>query len=402
VRLLLASGEVSGDVAGAGLAEAILRLEPTASLHGLGGARMARAGVHLDFDTNGMGTVGISESLRALPALARAVARLRRGLAERPADAAVLIGNDVFSVLLGRWLRRRGIWTASYFPPQVWVWRSLARPIARSFDALFTCFPDEHEIYARAGGRAVYVGHYLGDRLRPPTDGERAALREQLGVAGRPVVALLPGSRHHEVARLAPVLLQAAARLAQRPDRPAFLLPVADPALRPALLLALSRHAPAAGVRLVDPGLDALRAADVALLASGTATLEAALLGVPMVIAYRVSRTTLAVLQTSQALGLLRTDLAGLPNLVLGRPAVPELIQDRLSAEAVALAGAALLDEPARREHLCRDLAEVAARVAGLGSLDRVAEAVLEAARQRRAPAAAPELAELCSLEERT
>jgi len=220
VKVLLSAGEVSGDVAAARLARELRSRRDGLVLEGLGGPRMAAAGVAILRETNALGTVGISESFRVVPALARAFASVRRRVATRPPDVAVLVANDVFHVALGRWLRRRGVPTVSYFPPQVWIWRSLARLFAPSFDEVLTSFPDEERVWSGAGCSTTFVGHYLGDLLRPAAGAERSAARAALGVPEDPLVALLPGSRRHEVRRLAPVLLDAARLLlASEPAR---------------------------------------------------------------------------------------------------------------------------------------------------------------------------------------
>ena len=176
MRILLSAGEVSGDVAGARLASELRGRRGDVSLFGLGGPRMAEAGVEILRDTNALGTVGVSESFRAVPGLARAFASLRRSVLAAPPDAAVLIANDVFHVALGRWLRGCGVPTLSYFPPQVWIWRSLARVFAPSFDEVLTSFPDEERVWRAAGASTTFVGHYLGDVLRPATADERPSL----------------------------------------------------------------------------------------------------------------------------------------------------------------------------------------------------------------------------------
>ena len=173
MRILLSAGEVSGDVAGSRLARELRGRRGDVSLFGLGGPRMAEAGVEILRDTNALGTVGVSESFRVVPGLARAFASLRSRVATAPPDAAVLIANDIFHVTLGRWLRGRGVPTLSYFPPQVWIWRSLARVFAPSFDEILTSFPDEERVWRAAGASTTFVGHYLGDLLRPATAEER-------------------------------------------------------------------------------------------------------------------------------------------------------------------------------------------------------------------------------------
>jgi len=389
VRIFLSTGEVSGDLVGARIASEILASRPDARLYGVGGHRMEAAGVTLDFGTNHLGTVGITEPVAALPALVRALWRIRRRVrTERPA-AALLIGNDVFNVLLGRWLRSKGIPTVSYLPPQTWIWRSLARPISSSFDEILTSFPAEQEVYARAGARARFVGHYLADALGRPTREERAQARRRLGLerAVR-VIGLLPGSRLHEVRPLSPVMLDAARLLlAEEPDL-LFALPVADPVYRERLESEIRRRGLADRVCLCEDSHDAMRASDLLVVASGTATLEATLVGVPMVIVYQVSAFTMAVVRTCIRLGLMDSTVMGLPNLLAGRCFVPELQNRDVTAPRVAREASALLHDAERRRDMEEGLRRVAATVSGGGSLGRVAEAVLARA-EPAAPAAA-------------
>ncbi|KAA0255037.1 MAG: lipid-A-disaccharide synthase [Acidobacteria bacterium] len=406
MRVLVSAGEVSGDVAGARLCAEVLRRQPDAALFGIGGSRMAAAGVELLASTNHLGTVGVSESFRTAPGLLRAFAELRRRVRREPPDVAVLIGNDVFNVLLGRWLKRRGVTTVSYFPPQVWIWRSLARVFRRSFDAVLCCFPDELTVYQRAGAKAVFVGHYLGEALSRVTPEERAGARAGLGLPpGARVVGVLPGSRVQELRTLLPALLGAAAILSRRDPSLRFVLPVAEESFRETIVAQAGSLGLTPVLTLGDDSHAAMRASDLLLLASGTASLEAALIGVPMVIAYRVSKLTIGVVRSAIALRLMDSETVGLPNLVLGRHAVPELIQGRVTAEAIAAEAEALLGSPERLREMEAALAEVARRVAGGGSVARAADAVLALAtapetwapahagapvRQGEAPSAAP------------
>lgn len=390
----MAAGEVSGDVAGAGIAKAIKDRTPDAELFGVGGARMAAAGVAIEEPTNHLGTVGVSEAFAVLPALAGVFRRLRQRIAAAPPDVAVLIGNDVFSALLGRWLRRRGIPTVAYFPPQVWIWGALAAPISRSFDAIFTSFPLEQEVYARAASRTgtavVFVGHYLADQLAPRGPDDIHAARRRLGLPDdRPVVSLLPGSRRHEVRVLAPVLLAAARELADRDPALRFVVALAEPEYRPELEAGLARTSLTERAVTCSDGPEALVASDLALMASGTASLEAALLGVPMVSVYRVSLVTQAIVRTAIRLGLMAGETTALPNLVLGQPVVPELIQRAVDALTIARTAQAILDSELERQQMRRQLAGVSTHLRGPDSFGLAADGIVALARRRALPARA-------------
>jgi lipid-A-disaccharide synthase len=389
LKVFISAGEVSGDVVGALLAAEIWKRTPSARVFGVGGSRMEAAGVTIDFGTNHLGTVGITEPVFAIPAFLRALRRIRARVRRDPPDIAVLIGNDIFNVLLGRWLRARSVPTVSYFPPQVWIWRSLARFFAGSYDLILTSFPEEQRIYERTGKPTRFVGHYLCETLRPPGPGERDSARARLGLdAKATVVGLMPGSRLHEVRRLAPVLLDAAVRLLRRNDSVAFVLPVAEPLYFDSISKLIQERGLAGRVLLTGNDPEALRACDLVLLASGTASLEAALLGVPMVIIYRVSAFTIFVVRTAIRLGLMDSETMGLPNLVLGRMVVPELRQESLSVDAVLAQARRVLEAPRVAAEIRLGLAEVRSLLRREDVIGSVAESVL--ARASRPTALAP------------
>ena len=301
------------------------RRDPRTLFAGTGGARLAAAGVEIIHDTHDIGVVGVTEVAKTAPRVIAAYRAIRRQLRTNRFDVAVLIGNDVFNTFLGRWLRRCGIPTVSYFPPQAWVWRSLARWMAPSFDVIAASFPDEHAVYSRAAAnRPVrFVGHYLADDLQPVDAGARQAARRELGlpVESR-VVALLPGSRGDELAALTQVLLDAASRLADRD--PALRFVAANAVGTSRLPEAVARHAIAGRTHVSADSHAVIRSADLVLIASGTASLEAALLGVPMVIVYKLSTITNLVVRAAIRLGLIEAYVVGLPNLLLRRTVVPE------------------------------------------------------------------------------
>ena len=389
MRIFIATGEISGDIAGARLAASIAELVPGASLFALGGDNMASAGVEIDFPTNHLGTVGVSEAVRTLPSLFRAFTQIRRRVRREPPDVAVLIGNDVFSVLLGRWLRRQGVPTVSFFPPQVWIWGALAPLINRSFTQVLTCFPQELEVYGSAADGAdcqvTFVGHYLAERLTPRTRGEYHQARLELCRDDQSLIALLPGSRKHEIGRLLPVLLDAASGLAARNPDIRFVLPLADERYRQDVELAIEQRSLKPFVVLNHDSHNAMRACDLALIVSGTASLEAALLGVPMVIVYRVSGLTNLVVQSAITLGLMKDSIVGLPNLILERPVVPELKQRQANARELERQAWNLLMSPDQRDRMAAELLGVAAGVGTEDSMARAAEVVVDLARSAKA-----------------
>ena len=361
MKILISTGEVSGDVAGALVAQELFLRRPGARIFGLGGARLEAAGVDLELSTIHLGTVGVSESIAAIPGLFRAIARIRRRVSVERPDAAILIGNDIFNVILGRWLRAKGIPVISWFPPQVWIWRSLAWLFGKSFDVVLTSFRDEQRVYEKHCRETTFVGHYLADSLTRVSAEERSATRAKFGIAsGISVVAILPGSRRQEIHALTRPFLDAAALLAGRRSV-RFLLPVSDPCFGEQIRAEIGKRTLQSQSLIVEgQSHDVMRAADVLLTASGTASLEATLLGVPMVVAYRVSAVTLFIVRMAIRAGLMDSETTALPNLILGRRAVAELKQEDIEPQRLAGEVEALLDDGFGRRKMLRDLAEAA------------------------------------------
>lgn len=384
MRILISSGEVSGDLVAGRVAREIRERLPGCEIYGLGGRHMADAGVELVASTTHLGCVGVSEAASVTPELVRCWRLLKARIRRDPPDVALLVGNDVFHILMARRLRQFGIPAVSLFPPQVWVWRSLAGFIARSYDLILASFPEEEQVYTAAGGNVSFVGHYLVDSLSPVTPEQRTAARAAVGLstAGR-IVGLLPGSRAHEIRRMGPSFFDAAARLAACDRDLRFVLPVADARFQPAIEREVHERGLERLIRLSDHSLTAMRAADMLIVSSGTATLEAALLQVPMVIAYRLSAVSHAIGRGCIRAGLIHDDVIGAPNLVLGRVVVPELLQKALTGSALADEAWAVLSCADRQREQRAACAEAAARLSGGSTLQRVADAVLTRAGAR-------------------
>jgi lipid-A-disaccharide synthase len=309
--------------------------------------------------------MGFSEVLEKLPALVRAwgalVGSARR---ERP-DAAILIDFPDFHGILAMRLGRLGIPIIYYVSPQVWAWRrGRARSIARRARRIITLFPFEAEIYKRLGADVVCAGHPLVDDV-----GEGMARRPPLPPKARRRLLLLPGSRTAELRRHWRPMSLAAARLARRMDLE--LIAIRATALPDHLFAGAAED----GITLVDSGMHSLLAtADLAFVASGTATLEAALCGAPMIVVYKTSRASFAVGKM-----LVRVPWISLVNIVAGEEVVPELLQDEVNAERLEREGAALLESPERLRRMREGLARVSQRLGPPGGSERAADAVLEA-----------------------
>ncbi len=345
LRIALVAGEASGDLLGAGLIRALRERYPNAQFAGIGGPDMHAAGLDAWWDCSELAVMGIIEVVRHLPrllALRRAL--LARTYAWRP-DVFIGIDAPDFNLGVERRLKRRGVRTVHYVSPSVWAWReSRAASIGRSADRVLCLFPMEPAIYARYGVDARFVGHPLADSFALHPD--RSLARRALGVPdAAPVLALLPGSRLGEIARLGPIFLDAARRLATQIPGLLVLAPMANPACR-AALEAIDPTLASAGsrVRLIDgQAHQAMIAADAVLLASGTAALEGMLAKRPMVVGYRIAALTYWIVRS---FGLMRIDRYALPNVLAGEVLAPELMQDECTAENLAAAVLRWFREP--------------------------------------------------------
>jgi lipid-A-disaccharide synthase len=335
--IMIVAGETSGDLHGATLCHALRALAPGRPLIGMGGERMAAAGLQRLADVTRAAVIGGTEALGPIPTLLGAWRRLRAALTDGPRPAAlVLIDFPEFNMRLARVARRAGIPVVYFIPPQVWAWRPWrARALARRVSLVLAVFPFEVALYRTAGARVEFVGHPILDALAgAPT---REAARRRLGLdPDATVVGLLPGSRAQEIASTLPVFHAAATQIATARPGTRFVLAAVPGGAGPDPAETLRGAAPPVEIVRGDT-YAVMRAADLLLVNSGTATLEAALLGTPMVVCYRLSRLTEAWVRL-----LVRVPWISLANITLGRAVVPEIYQraftpDRVAAEALAL-----------------------------------------------------------------
>ena len=344
-RIALVAGESSGDALGAGLIDGLRKRFPDAGFAGIGGDAMRLAGCDTWFDSGELAVMGLSEVLRHLPRLLK----LRRALRERVLawQPDVFIGIDApdFNLGVERWLKQRDVRTVHYVSPSVWAWREKrAQKIGASADMVLCLFPMEPPIYARHGIDARFVGHPMADEM--PMEPDQAAAREALGLhAYSPVLAVLPGSRLGEIERLAPAFLDAARSVAASVPYLQIVVPAANADCRRALeplVARLSDLSPPP--KLLDgQAREAMVAADVVLLASGTATLEAMLAKRPMVVGYKVAPWTYRIVK---AFGLLKVERYALPNVLAGADLAPELMQDECTPSNLAAAVGNLFQHP--------------------------------------------------------
>jgi len=350
MHIAIVTGELSGDLLGAGLMAALRAHYPQLRFTGIGGPAMLAQGFQTVAPMERLAVMGLVEVLRHLPDLLTLRRQLYRQFSADPPLAFIGIDAPDFNLGLERRLRARGIPTVHYVSPSVWAWRPWrVRKIARAVDLMLTLFPFEAAFYQKYGVPVRAVGHPLADAI--PLRSDPAIARQALGLPApdtAPVIALLPGSRLGEVSRLGPLLLDTAAWLNSRRPELQFMLPAATPRLHEVLAEMWTERAPALPLTLVQgQSREVMAAADVVALASGTATLEAMLLKRPMVVAYRVAPMTAWL-----ARRLVRISHFALPNLLAGRELVPEFIQEAATVENLGLAILRWLDEPLARERL--------------------------------------------------
>jgi lipid-A-disaccharide synthase len=351
--IAIIAGEDSGDQLGADLIEALRRRYPQARFVGIGGARMQAQGFESWHDIRELSVMGFVEVLKHLPRLLRLRRTLVARLLETRPDVVIGIDAPDFNLAVERRLKEAGLRTVHYVSPSVWAWREKrAAQIGRSADRVLCLFPMEPAIYARHGVDARFVGHPLADRF--PLVADRVAAREALQLPQEaPVLALLPGSRPSELSRLGQLFIDAAHRVAAAIPGLRVVIPAANPQVHAMLktMLANGTRDETAPLLLDGHAHEAMMAADMVLLASGTATLEAMLAKRPMVVGYRVAPMSYRI---ARALNMLKTDIFTLPNILAraeGLPdlPVPELMQDDCTAEKLADATLALFRDSERR-----------------------------------------------------
>jgi lipid-A-disaccharide synthase len=370
IPLLISAGEVSGDMYAARLAKA-LQKRMEVSLFGMGGPQMRAAGVDVITDYSEVSVVGITEILSHLPSLVRAMRRLVTEASRRKPPFAILTDFPGFHLRLARKLRPHGVRNIYYICPQFWAWRPWrVRVVRRRFAQALCIFPFEEAFFGNAGVPTKFIGHPLVGNVHPTQSREDFCRQHDLDPA-QPIVTILPGSRHAELSQHLPIIREACLRIQNaRPSCPAQFV-VAAAAAGSVNQLKASWHS-ALKVRVVEgQTYNALAAADAAIVSSGTATVEAALLDVPMVVIYRVTPLTALL-----AKPLVRTSYFSMVNLIAEREVVPELIQKDFTPARVAEEVLRLLTSQPAREELRAGLAGVRDRLGPPGAVDRAADAI--------------------------
>jgi len=373
-RILILAGEASGDLHGSGLAKALSQLEPGVELAGLGGAKMERAGVRLLSGIERLDIMGLptlSELRRAFAVFAK----LSHHITTTPYDVVVLIDNPGLNLRLARVARRAGHKVVYYVAPQIWAWNEGRIAKMRKYvDRLLAILPFEEDYFRRGGVDCVFVGNPIMDQL--PASFDAVRIRQEFGLDPRSeVIGLLPGSRKSEIQRLLPAMLEASRRLmtsAQAHDAPRGFVLAHAPSVPLAMVEMLIARSGVPVTVVSDRAYDVIAACDAVIVASGTATLQTALVGRPMTIIYRASALTAAVFRH-----LIKVKWIGLANLVAGRQIAKELLQNDVNGKRLAGATEAILADPTARGRAESVANELRAKLGASGVSGRAALEIL-------------------------
>ena len=372
-KIMISAGEASGDVHAAALTKEILKIDPTAQVYGMGGDGLRAAGGEVLFDIKDHGVMGLVEIILKLPSFFRLRSDFAKVMDQRRPDCLVTIDYPGFNMRLAKVARDKGIPVISFIAPSAWAWRKgRAKKVAKLVNKVAAIFPFEYEVYKEAGADTEFMGHPLVDIVKPNLSPAEAAVKAGKH-EGRPLVLLLPGSRLQEIQRLLPAMLEAAKLVLKANPEVEFTMPRAGTIPREMLEEEIKRAG--VHVNIVEgDNYDVMSVADVALAASGTVTLEAALCRLPSVIVYKTAPLTAFIVRR-----LLNIADIGLPNIVAGRHILPELLQEDATPENMAIAVLGLLEPEAHAQAL-KDLDEVKIRLGEKGAVRRVAELTLRVA----------------------
>lgn len=365
-------GEASGDLHGASVAKMLKQNMPDIEMFGMGGAKMREAGVEISYDIADLGVIGVAEVIRNLPRFFKLRDDLGRLMDERRPDVVVVIDYADFNMRLAKVAKEKNIPVVSYISPSAWLWRKgRAKTVAKNVARVAAIFPMEAKVYEEAGADVTFVGHPLLDIVKP-TRTKEDAYRHYGADASAPLVLLLPGSRVQEITGLLPPMLDAARKIKQQVPNVQFYLPLA-PTVSDELVEPMLRTADVDVVCTRDGVHDLMQIATMGIAASGTVTLEGAIMGMPMVVVYKVAKLT-------YWLGRIILDLPNysLPNIIAGRRIVPELIQHEANGERIADESMKLLTDKAYYCRMQDDLADVLTRLGEGGAVAKVARVIEE------------------------
>ena len=374
MKIMISAGEVSGDIHGAAIARELLNIDPTVELLGFGGDQMSTAGVRLIRNCKDFSIMGVIEVIKNLPRIFRLLDELTDCMRRERPDLLVLIDYPDFNWRLAKRAKKLGIKVFSYIPPSAWAWRKgRAKDCAAIADQFAAIFPFEVDVYRQAGANIQFVGNPMVDTVKPSMSASSA--RKYFNVEEDDhIILLMPGSRRQEIKFLLEPILEAARLITEKRSDVKFFLPVADGVDRVRLTRAIVKSG--VDVKLVgDHRYDLMSIADCAAAASGTVILEAALLGMPCVVLYKM-----AALNYWVAKHFVHIDNFSLPNILLNKKIQPELLQDQVEPARISAELLRLLRGSDRREHVVKELRLACEKLGGEGAARRTAQLILNTA----------------------
>ena len=385
-KIMIVAGEPSGDLHASHVARRLTALCPDITLFGMGGDWMEKASVSLDFHIRDSAVMGFVDVITVLPMFLRKQAHLKRRIREERPDVLLLVDFAEFNMPLAKFAQKQGVRVVYYIPPKAWAWRAnRARKLAKWANVVAAIFPFEAEFYRNAGANAEFVGHPLVDFAQTPLSTQAARdhlnLCETEDAENTPVIGLMPGSRRSEIRHILPVMLSTAANIAKVYPNAQWVLPLA-PGISHELITKYQQEQNLSGLQIPpikiveDATYPAMRASTLLLLTSGTATLEAACIGTPMIIVFRTASLNWHIIKALTPL-----ERSGLPNLIAGRDIVPELLQTELTPTALTELSLDFLQNPQKRKTQREALQTVHAQLGTAGAAERTAELVLDAAK---------------------
>ena len=376
--IMIVAGEPSGDLHASQVVHQLKARCPNITLFGMGGDRMEKASVKLDFHIRDSAVMGFADVITVLPMFLRKQAYLKRRIREERPDALLLVDFAEFNMPLAKFAQRQGVPVVYYIPPKAWAWRAgRARKLAKWANVVAAIFPFEAEFYRNAGANTEFVGHPLVDFAQTSLGTQAAREHLDLCETESPVIGLMPGSRRSEIQHIFPIMLEAAANIAKVYPDAQWILPLA-PGIPRELIAKYQQELKAElpPIKIVeDATYPAMRASTLLLVTSGTATLEAACIGTPMIILFRTTSLNWHIVKALTPL-----ERSGLPNLIAGRDIVPELLQTELTPTALTELSLDFLQDPQKRESQREALQAVYAQLGTTGAAERTAELVLGAA----------------------
>ncbi|MBW2636356.1 MAG: lipid-A-disaccharide synthase [Deltaproteobacteria bacterium] len=367
-KIMIIAGEASGDLHGSNLVKALLSKDSSLKFYGIGGEKLKSAGVDIIADSSDMAVVGLTEVVSKLGFILKVRHRLKKSIREEHPDLLILIDYPDFNISLAKVAKKSNVKVFYYISPQVWAWRKRrVNDLARCVDRMAVILPFEKEVYDRVPLDVGFVGHPLLDTVKRTRSRSETLSELGLETDGK-IVAILPGSRENEVTRLLPEMLGAAEILKERIPSVQFVLPLAG--TLPIEMITTIAENYSVDIKIVrnNDCYDAVGESDMAIVASGTATLEVALLEIPMIIVYKVSPFTYYVGKT-----FIDVEHIGLVNIIAGKRVVPELIQGDATARAIAEETEKILSDRALRDRITKDLRNVRQGLGTPGAAERTA-----------------------------